>query len=299
MEEQLDEIEAGRSDYQETLSAFYEKFQTDLERAEREMQNLKEGIDDRRGVRQVRLADAHEDRPLRPVPRVQPLPRVHEHEGARAAGRRRRDAGRHRSLRELRPADGRQARALRPVPGVLGLPRVQDDAQADRDQAGRSRRPSPIRCSTRRARSAAPTSCASRGGSASSPRAASTRRASTCSSRRRACSCPKDGGEVVERQSRRGKVFFGCSNYPACDFTLWNRPLAEKCPKCGSPFLVEKTTKRHGRQLVCNTDGCDYASVGGAGRGVSRGREPGVRASGPRPRSVTVCGSWSLMRPDP
>jgi DNA topoisomerase-1 len=71
--------------------------------------------------------------------------------------------------------------------------------------------------------------------------------------------CPKDGGEVVERRSRRGKIFFGCSNYPACDFTLWSRPLAEKCPKCGSPFLVEKTTKRHGRQVVCNTDGCDYA----------------------------------------
>jgi len=70
--------------------------------------------------------------------------------------------------------------------------------------------------------------------------------------------CPKDGGEVVERRSRRGKVFFGCSNYPACDFTLWSRPLAERCPTCGSPYLLEKITKRHGRQLVCNAEGCDY-----------------------------------------
>jgi DNA topoisomerase-1 len=59
--------------------------------------------------------------------------------------------------------------------------------------------------------------------------------------------CPKDadkGGEIVERKSKRGKVFFGCSNYPDCDFVLWNRPIAEPCPKCGAPFLVEKITKR-------------------------------------------------------
>ncbi len=74
--------------------------------------------------------------------------------------------------------------------------------------------------------------------------------------------CPKDaekGGEVVERKSRRGKVFFGCSNYPDCDFVLWNRPIAEPCPKCGAPYLTEKITKKHGRQLICNNDACDYA----------------------------------------
>jgi DNA topoisomerase-1 len=70
--------------------------------------------------------------------------------------------------------------------------------------------------------------------------------------------CPTDGGEIVERRSKRGKVFFGCSNYPGCDFTLWNRPIAEACPKCGAPFLVEKVTKRHGRQLVCHKEECDY-----------------------------------------
>jgi DNA topoisomerase-1 len=74
--------------------------------------------------------------------------------------------------------------------------------------------------------------------------------------------CPKDadkGGEVVERKSRRGKVFFGCSNYPDCDFVLWNRPFDEKCPKCDAPFLVEKITKKHGRQLLCNNEDCDYS----------------------------------------
>jgi DNA topoisomerase I len=74
--------------------------------------------------------------------------------------------------------------------------------------------------------------------------------------------CPKDedkGGEVVERKSRRGKTFFGCSNYPDCDFVLWNRPIVEECPKCKAPFLTEKITKKHGRQLICNNEECDYA----------------------------------------
>ena len=70
--------------------------------------------------------------------------------------------------------------------------------------------------------------------------------------------CPKDGGDIVEKKSRRGKVFYGCANYPDCDFTLWNKPLAEKCPDCGAPFLVEKITKRHGRQLICNNEDCSY-----------------------------------------
>jgi DNA topoisomerase I len=71
--------------------------------------------------------------------------------------------------------------------------------------------------------------------------------------------CPKnDGGELVERKSRRGRVFYGCSKYPDCDFTLWNKPIAEKCPDCSAPFLVEKITKRHGRQLVCNNESCSY-----------------------------------------
>ncbi|HKV99111.1 MAG TPA: type I DNA topoisomerase [Vicinamibacterales bacterium] len=70
--------------------------------------------------------------------------------------------------------------------------------------------------------------------------------------------CPKDGGDVAERKSRRGKVFYGCVNYPKCDFTLWNKPIIETCPKCGWLFLTEKITKRHGRQLVCANEECDY-----------------------------------------
>ena len=70
--------------------------------------------------------------------------------------------------------------------------------------------------------------------------------------------CPLDGGDVVEKKTRRGKVFFGCANYPKCEFTLWDRPILEPCPKCSAPYLVEKITKKHGRQLICKNDECDY-----------------------------------------
>jgi len=70
--------------------------------------------------------------------------------------------------------------------------------------------------------------------------------------------CPKDGGDVAERKSKRGKEFYGCVNYPKCDFTLWNKPIEEPCPKCKWPFLTEKITKRHGRQLICANEECDF-----------------------------------------
>ena len=72
--------------------------------------------------------------------------------------------------------------------------------------------------------------------------------------------CPKldCGGDIIERRSRRGKTFYGCSNYPKCDFVLWQRPVAEACPQCDSPYLLEKTTKRAGPIRYCNEESCDY-----------------------------------------
>ncbi len=77
--------------------------------------------------------------------------------------------------------------------------------------------------------------------------------------------CPKDGGDVVERKTKRGLVFYGCNNYPDCDFVLWKRPLAETCPTCGALYLIEKITKRWGRQVLCNSDDCDYERTEEAG----------------------------------
>ena len=72
--------------------------------------------------------------------------------------------------------------------------------------------------------------------------------------------CPKTGcgGEVVERRSKRGKIFYGCSRYPDCDFVTWNRPLSERCPQCGSNYLLEKTTKAQGTMKVCPNEECSF-----------------------------------------
>jgi len=55
--------------------------------------------------------------------------------------------------------------------------------------------------------------------------------------------CPKDGGEMLERRSRRGRTFYGCSNYPKCDFTTWTRPLPQPCPHCGGLITAERDGK--------------------------------------------------------
>ena len=67
--------------------------------------------------------------------------------------------------------------------------------------------------------------------------------------------CPKCGGDIVARRTHnRGKEFFGCTNYPECDFISWSRPTTEKCPKCGSLFV--KKALKNGENIVCSK--CGY-----------------------------------------
>ena len=68
--------------------------------------------------------------------------------------------------------------------------------------------------------------------------------------------CPKCGKEIVQRKSRYGKIFYGCSGYPDCDFALWNEPTGEKCPECGE-LLIKRITKKY-RQLACSNKECKY-----------------------------------------
>jgi DNA topoisomerase-1 len=71
--------------------------------------------------------------------------------------------------------------------------------------------------------------------------------------------CPESGcpGQIVERRSRRGRTFFGCSAYPNCKFVVWQRPIAEPCPKCGAAFVTERALK--GRLVRrCVKEGCDF-----------------------------------------
>jgi DNA topoisomerase I len=71
--------------------------------------------------------------------------------------------------------------------------------------------------------------------------------------------CPEcKEGNLKERKSRWGKVFYGCDQYPECKFASWDKPLPTPCPNCGSPILVEKVTKRSGRTHRCYRKECGY-----------------------------------------
>ncbi|MDO5028044.1 MAG: type I DNA topoisomerase [Bacillota bacterium] len=69
--------------------------------------------------------------------------------------------------------------------------------------------------------------------------------------------CPKcKDGEIIKKRSKKGRVFYGCSSYPDCDFVSWGKPIDKKCPVCGS-LLTEPTTKR-GKNYTCSNPECSY-----------------------------------------
>ena len=71
--------------------------------------------------------------------------------------------------------------------------------------------------------------------------------------------CPQEGcdGAIVERKTRKGRIFYSCTNYPKCTYALWDKPIPEKCPQCGFPFLVEKQGKG-GINKRCPQKECGY-----------------------------------------
>jgi DNA topoisomerase-1 len=70
--------------------------------------------------------------------------------------------------------------------------------------------------------------------------------------------CPEcSEGEISERRSRKGKTFYGCTRYPDCKFVAWAKPVAEKCPQCGSPYMVEKWLKA-GPMWQCPNPECKH-----------------------------------------
>ncbi len=86
--------------------------------------------------------------------------------------------------------------------------------------------------------------------------------------------CPVDGctGTLVERRSRKGRTFFSCSEYPRCRYSIWDRPIDDRCPECGHPFLVARERKRvsslsaedHDTALVCPNKECGFKKASGS-----------------------------------
>lgn len=73
--------------------------------------------------------------------------------------------------------------------------------------------------------------------------------------------CPLDGGMLIERRSKKGRIFYGCSNFPRCSFSVWNKPLRTKCPLCGSLM----TESKKGNEKVARCSNKDCGSVENAG----------------------------------
>ena len=67
--------------------------------------------------------------------------------------------------------------------------------------------------------------------------------------------CPECGGDIIARRGKSGKVFYGCSNYPKCNTSFWDKPVNKKCPECGN-LLVEKHKKN--TKYACSNVKCNY-----------------------------------------
>jgi DNA topoisomerase-1 len=259
LEEDLDKIEEGTSSYVDTLKSFYIKFEKDLTRASTEMINLKEGVEpdtsvacDKCGKPMVIKAGKFglflacsgypECENTRELEAPEPST---DGEGIEEACE---NCGRPMAMKR-----GRFGQFL----ACSGYPECRTTRKVITTKQGMTAaRPDQIldekcpKCDSnlvlKQGRFGEFTACSSY------PGCKYVKQKST------GLVCPKDGGDVVERKSRRGKVFFGCANYPDCDFVLWNRPVLEPCPTCTETFLVEKITKRHGRQLMCHKEECGY-----------------------------------------
>src|SRR5204863_2385070 len=90
---------------------------------------------------------------------------------------------------------------------------------------------------------------------------------------------PKGDGDIVVKPTRRGKPFYGCSNYPTCNFVAFDRPLPEPCPSCGCAFTLEKESKKYGTFRYCHREECTWSN---APEGAPGPKKPKPMA--PRPR---------------
>ncbi len=71
--------------------------------------------------------------------------------------------------------------------------------------------------------------------------------------------CPLEcGGTIVQKKTKRGKIFFGCSNFPKCRFATWDEPLPRPCPECGQPYLLRKNLIKGKPYIYCSNDQCHY-----------------------------------------
>ncbi len=218
-------------------------------------------------------------------------------------------------LPQGRPAHGAQEGALRALPRLHQLPGVQGPRSGSCAARAASCRSSSSPPSTRSARSAATTSCGAAG--RFGPFIACSNYP-TCKyikkkeAREIGLLCPDCGqGQVVERKGRWGRFFYGCRRYPECKFTAYHKPIAEPCPDCGRPYLLEKETKKEGKVVFCGNESLPLQARRGLRTPTRRGADRAAGAARslvidrrPWPTRVTIVGgglagceaAWQLAR---
>ncbi len=257
MEEELDDIEKGKAKYADVLKAFYKDFKKDLKRAEKEMPNFKEGQPtgvkcDKCGEGEM-VEKAGKFGIFLACSRYPDCDNTKEIETPNAPSTDELDEACENCGKPMIVKRGRFGMFL----ACTGYPECKTTRKIIQSKTGVSAaKPDQIldeKCPTcgknlvvKQGRYGEFTACTGY------PDCRYVKQKLT------GIKCPKDGGDVAERKSKRGKEFYGCVNYPKCDFTLWNKPVEEPCPKCKWPFLTEKITKRHGRQLICANEECDF-----------------------------------------
>jgi ssDNA-binding Zn-finger/Zn-ribbon topoisomerase 1 len=95
------------------------------------------------------------------------------------------------------------------------------------------------------------------------------------------CKCPKCGGMIVERKTRRGKLFYGCGNFPKCKVAVWDKPTGELCPECNSLLVTDKdgiikltlTSGPHSVKTAENAEEAYVNNICGQGTVEYRGEE--------------------------
>lgn len=224
LEDSLDKIEEGTTDSTTVLQQFYSSFKKDLERAEKEMRSVKsEGLS-------VDLRCPECDKPLRiKIGRNGPFLGCSGYPECRfTQNYTRNEKGRIEAVRPVvdQPTDK--------VCEKCGSPMVQKQGRFGPFLA----------CS-------AYPDCKN---------TKSLKEKGISEAERTGVKCPEKGcsGELVSRRSRRGKLFYGCSRYPACTFAVWDKPVPKSCPKCSAPFVAMRTTKKDGPYLRCFDKKCTY-----------------------------------------
>ena len=246
MEEELDKVEEGRVSWVTVLKDFYQKFAADLARAEQQMEDVRKGVETDRACPQcgaLMVKKVGRYGPFLACPSCGATQNLSEEETEVLCDK----CGRKMVRRRSRFG---QFLACSGYPECTNTRRIGRDGQlAAPDRVLEEACPE---CGAPLLLRQGPygeyIACSQRP-------ACSYVKAETLGI---PCPRPECHGELVVRRSRRGRLFYGCSAYPDCTFTVWDRPVNRACPQCGSPFVLEKMTRRGGRIHYCHRQECSY-----------------------------------------